>query len=68
MAAEEKIAKAGICYPDPETRDDDLKAYKINSAATNTVLIYKNYKVEANFVNVIANDFDQIAAAVGKLP
>jgi hypothetical protein len=68
MANDLKIAQIGICYPDPETRQDDLKAYKINPGANNTVMIYKDYKVAANFVNLDPIDFDQVAAAVAQLP
>jgi protocatechuate 3,4-dioxygenase beta subunit len=67
MADDLKITQIGICYLDPATRDHDLQLYKINLAATNTVMVYKDYKVLANFVNLDAADFDQVAAVVENL-
>ena len=55
------------CYPDPTTRDDDLRSYKINPAAANTILVYKNYTVATRFVDLSAKDFGQVEAAVAKL-
>ncbi len=68
MADDLKIARIGICYPDPATRDNDLKQYKWNPAANDTVMVYKDYKVAANFVNLDAADFDQVETAVAQLP
>jgi len=57
MAGDLKITQIGICYIDPQTRDHDIELYKINPAAANTVMIYKNFKVTANFVNLDPADF-----------
>jgi len=59
-----KVSQIGLCYPDPITGDSDLKAYRINPAAQNTIIVYKNYKVIANFVDLVPANFDQVAAAV----
>lgn len=67
MAADLKITRIGLCYPDPQTRDHDLSEYRIAPAAMDTVMVYKNFKVCANFVNVDAGNFDQVSAAVAQL-
>ena len=68
MADDLKISRIGICYPDPATREHDLNEYKLNPAASNTVIVYADYKVTANFVNVDAGTFDRVEAAVANLP
>jgi protocatechuate 3,4-dioxygenase beta subunit len=67
LAGNLNITQIGLCYPDPQTRDRDLQLYKINPAATNTVMIYKNYKITANFVNLDASDFAQVEVAISTL-
>lgn len=67
MSDDLNITQIGVCYPDPATRDHDLQLYKINPAATNTIMVYKNYKVAANFVDLNAADFDKVAAVVNSL-
>jgi protocatechuate 3,4-dioxygenase, beta subunit len=67
MAGDAGITQIGICYPDPVERDHDLQIYKINPQADNTVMVYKNYKVTANFVNLDPADFDRVVAAVNGL-
>jgi protocatechuate 3,4-dioxygenase, beta subunit len=61
------VSRSALCYPDPSTKEEDLRAYKINPTATNTVLIYKDYTVAARFVDLSANDFRRVEAAVAKL-
>ena len=61
------VSRSALCYPDPSTKEEDLRAYKINPAATNTVLVYKDYTVAARFVDLSANDFGRVEAAVAKL-
>jgi hypothetical protein len=67
LGADLKISQIGFCYPDPNTEKQDLKDYKINPAAQNTIMIYKNYKVAANFVDLDPADFDQVETAVANL-
>jgi protocatechuate 3,4-dioxygenase beta subunit len=68
MADELKLTHIGVCYPDPATRDHDLKAYRISPSAGNTVIVYKDYKVAADFVDVTPADFARVETAVAKLP
>jgi protocatechuate 3,4-dioxygenase, beta subunit len=61
------VSRSALCYPDPSSREEDLRAYKINPTATNTILVYKDYKVLARFVDLSAKDFGRIEAATAKL-
>jgi protocatechuate 3,4-dioxygenase beta subunit len=61
------VSRSALCYPDPSSREEDLRAYKINPAATSTILVYKNYTVEARFVDLSAKDFGRVEAATVKL-
>jgi polyisoprenoid-binding protein YceI len=63
MAADKRITKIDVCYPDPRTKDKDLELYKIHPQALNTILIYRDYKVTANFVNLDARQFNAVEAA-----
>jgi hypothetical protein len=68
MAADKRIAKIGLCFPDPRTKAKDLgERYKVNSKAVNTIIVYKDYKVTANFVNLDARQFERIEAAVKQI-
>jgi hypothetical protein len=67
LAEARNIKSIGLCYPDPVTRDHDLKLYKINPAARNTILLYKDYKIAANFVDLDPADFQPVISAVSDL-
>jgi protocatechuate 3,4-dioxygenase beta subunit len=66
LAAELKIADVALCHLNPKTRAKDLKAYKIDPAAENTVMVYKNYTVSDTLVDLPAAAFDRVAAAAAK--
>lgn len=67
MAADKRIAKIGVCHLDPRTKDKDLQLYKIDPRALNTILLYRDYKVTANFVNLDAHRFQAIEAVVKRM-
>jgi hypothetical protein len=67
MAHRAGISRSALCYPDPSTREEDLRAYRINPAAISTVLVYKDYTVAARFVDLSSNDFGRVESAVAKL-
>ncbi|HEY7428452.1 MAG TPA: hypothetical protein VH682_29740 [Gemmataceae bacterium] len=67
MAADKRITKIGVCYPDPQTKDKDLELYKIHPQALNTIIIYRDYKVTANFVNLDARRFNAVEEAVKQI-
>ena len=66
LAAELKITDVALCHLNPKTRDKDLKAYRIDPAAENTVMVYKDYTVSDTFVNLPAAAFERVSAAVAK--
>ena len=59
--------ESALCYPDPEHEQVDLREkLKINPRVENTVLVYRRFRVTANFVNVDARDFGGVEAAVAR--
>jgi hypothetical protein len=59
------ITKAALCYPAPARADEDLRRkLKINPAADNTIIVYKDFVVTASFVNVDGHAFGPVAQAV----
>jgi protocatechuate 3,4-dioxygenase beta subunit len=67
VAADLKVTAASLCELSPRTRANDLKAYRVNPAAENTVIVYKDYTVTDTFVDLPAGDFGRLAAAAEKL-
>jgi protocatechuate 3,4-dioxygenase beta subunit len=68
MTADLRLQRIGVCYPDPQTRDKDLgELYKVHPAAQNTIIVYKDYKVTTNFVNLDAGHFDAVGKAVQRI-
>lgn len=61
FAMQNNLLQIGVCYPDPAEREKDLTEYKINPASDNTAIVYRNYKVTGNFVNLQSGDFDKVA-------
>lgn len=45
LADAEGIQCIMLCCPDPERRDEQLAAYRINPAAESTLILYSDYKV-----------------------
>jgi polyisoprenoid-binding protein YceI len=67
LAASQRLLLTAVCYPDSKTGPKDLAAYNISPGVDNTVLVYKNYKVVKNFVNLDVGQSDQLAAAVDSM-
>ena len=59
-----RFRHVGICLLDPETRPEDLTAYKINERFENTVLYYRDYLVKSNLINLQSPDIAQLAAVI----
>jgi hypothetical protein len=66
LAEEVKIADVALCYLNPKSRAADLKAYKIDPAAENTIILYKDYTVTDTFVDLPVAAFGRVASAVSK--
>jgi len=66
FAAENKIT-IPVAHMLGGENDPAWAQYKLNPAAKNTILVNKNKVVQANFVNLDAKDFDQVANAAKKM-
>jgi protocatechuate 3,4-dioxygenase beta subunit len=65
LAREQGIKRASLCYPQPGHEDVDLRRkLKISPEAMNTVLVYRRFRVTANFVNVRPDAFGEVEQAV----
>lgn len=67
LAADEQIVLTSLCLPDAETGEKDLAAYRVNSKVDNTIIVYRDYKVVATFVDLEAKKFGQVREVVEKL-
>lgn len=56
-----------VTYLPEGQRSPALRQYRINPAAKNTVVTYRDKTVTANFVDVDATTFPQVAAAAAAL-
>ncbi len=67
LAAGLKLAAVSLCWLSPKSGPQELKAYRVDPAAENTVMVYRNYTVAATFVNLPAQDDGRVARAVEQL-
>ncbi|WP_425396326.1 YceI family protein [Aeoliella sp.] len=67
LATERGIVLTSLCYPDDRTGKKDLAAYNVNPQVDNTVMIYRDYKVVANWVELDAADASELRSAVEKM-
>ena len=67
MATDQGLKLTSLCYPDAKTGQKDLAAYKVNGEVENTVMIYKDYKVMGNWVDLKADQVGPLEAAVAKM-
>lgn len=68
MADAARLRLTSICCIDPDTRDDDLAKYKVDPSVDSTVMLYKDYKVVANFNNLkVSENPDTLKQAVEKM-
>jgi protocatechuate 3,4-dioxygenase beta subunit len=65
LAHEHRVVSSALCYPDPEREETDLRRkLKVAVRARNTILVYRHYKVTANFVDLDPKDFSLVERAV----
>lgn len=64
IAAQNGVTLASLCYPDAKTGKKDLAAYHVNPDVANTVMVYKDYKVTASFIDLKASDVAKLESAV----
>ncbi|WP_442483679.1 YceI family protein [Aeoliella sp. SH292] len=67
IAAQNGVTLASLCYPDDKTGAKDLAAYHVNPEVANTVMVYKDYKVTANFIDLKATDVAKLESAVERV-
>ncbi|WP_197528725.1 YceI family protein [Aeoliella mucimassa] len=67
LATEQGLKRTALCYPDAQTGLKDLAAYQIDPEVNNTVMIYKDYKVVANWVDLDAANLKEFDAAVANM-
>jgi hypothetical protein len=67
LAADLKFADISLCYMTAKSGPKELKAYRIDPAAENTVMVYRNYTVAATFINLPARDDGRVADVIEKL-
>lgn len=67
IATQNGVTLASLCYPDTKTGEKDLAAYHVSPTVANTVMVYKDYKVTANFVDLQAADLAKLEAAVERV-
>ena len=61
------IANVSICALDEKTRNDDLKKYKIDPENNNTIIIYRDFVVWSNHVDLQSTDFEKLENSVSAL-
>jgi protocatechuate 3,4-dioxygenase beta subunit len=65
LARERRLVRTALCYPQRHREDVDLhRKLKINPDADNTVLVYRRFRVTANFVNVLPDEFGVVEEAI----
>jgi protocatechuate 3,4-dioxygenase beta subunit len=65
LARQQGLVKTALCYPQRGHEDVDLhRKLKINPDADNTVLVYRRFRVTANFVNVTPDGFGVVEEAI----
>jgi len=66
MAKDSAIQSVMLVRPDPERKEKQIKAYKINVAVSNTVMFYQDYKVKNAWVDVQTADLADVKAATNR--
>jgi protocatechuate 3,4-dioxygenase beta subunit len=68
LAREQGIVRSALCYPQPGQEVKDLhRKLQINPQAESTIIVFRNFRVTANFVNVDPARFDAVSAAVANM-
>jgi len=67
LAAEKKIEKADLAVLPAADKDGTMREFKLSAEAKNTIHVYKNKKVAANFVDLGDGDFAKVVEAAKAL-
>jgi len=52
LASDQAVQHLMLCRADPERKEQQLKAYKVNSSAQNTIILYQDYVVRNSWVGL----------------
>jgi hypothetical protein len=63
LAKAASIQAVMLVRPDPEKKDKQLKAYKIDATVSNTVILYQDYTVKAAWTGLTATDLGGLKTA-----
>jgi hypothetical protein len=63
LAKDAAIQSVMLVRPDPERREKQLKAYKIDPAASNTVMLYQDYTVKKCWTGVKSTNLAELKTA-----
>jgi len=66
LAKDSALQTVMLCRPDPERKEKQLKAYKIDHSVSNSVVLYQDYLVRKAWTGVNAADFADVKAAADK--
>jgi protocatechuate 3,4-dioxygenase, beta subunit len=66
LAKDSAIQAVMLVRPDPERKERQLKAYKIDAAVPNTVMLYQEYTVKNTWTGVKTADLADVKTATDK--
>ena len=66
IAKDQGVQRLMLCYPDPERKEKQLNAYKIDPAAENTVVLYQDYVVKQAWAGLAPVDLPRLKAATDR--
>ena len=67
IAAAARVERAALCVFKPESREKELRAYRVRPESAVTIVVYQNYTVVACFVDLPPKDFGRVEAVVARL-
>ncbi len=67
IASAASISRTALCHLTPMSAKKVLADYKVDPSKANTVMVYRNFKVNANFNNLDATDLAKFKNAVAEV-
>lgn len=67
LATDLTVSRVAVCEIDPESKEKVFADYQIDASKGNTVMVYQNFKVHANFVDLSAADLADFKQAVATM-
>lgn len=63
FAKDQTMKNVMLCRPDPERREKQLKAYKVNPTTSNTVILYQDYIVKKTWAELAPAGLSELKTA-----